>query len=97
VFPYAAARVHLYKGHLLRRLGLLERAREQWRRGVQTAEAAELRYELALNEVALGSSLEARDPERERRLARGRELFRAMGARQALDGERSGGAAPTGS
>jgi tetratricopeptide (TPR) repeat protein len=96
VFPYAASRAELYKGKLARRLGKVARARESWRRGLSLAEAGGLRYEVALNEAALGASLTKADPERQRLLSHAADLFRVMGAHHALatlgdatDGERT--------
>jgi serine/threonine protein kinase/tetratricopeptide (TPR) repeat protein len=84
VFPVGAARVQLYVGHLQRRLGDLTRARAAWRRGIELAEPLGLRYDLALNEAALGASLERAHPERRTRLERACQLLRDMGARHAL-------------
>jgi hypothetical protein len=79
-FPVAAARVAFYKGKWLARSGQPSKAREAWARGAALAEAADLRYDLAINEVALATALDARDPERQRRFDRGRELLGAIGA-----------------
>jgi tetratricopeptide (TPR) repeat protein len=80
-FPVAAARAALYKGELLRRLGRLDAARASWRRGIELATAVELKYDLAINELALGSSLDRSDPAREGHVERGGRLLAAIGAR----------------
>ncbi|HVZ73601.1 MAG TPA: protein kinase [Polyangia bacterium] len=84
VFPVAAARARLYVGHRLRREGKLARARQMWAQGVALADAGGLPYDAALNETALGASLEAADPERARRLARACDELRRLGATHAL-------------
>jgi eukaryotic-like serine/threonine-protein kinase len=96
VFPFARARAHLYRGHLLRRQGKRDRAHREWRLGLGLAEASALPYEIALAEAALGASLGHVDPEARTRLERARGLLRELRAVYALREVEATGLSPEG-
>jgi serine/threonine protein kinase/tetratricopeptide (TPR) repeat protein len=80
VFPFARARAALYEGYLLNRLGRVKAARKKWSRGTGLASSLGLRYDLALNEIAIARSLPESHPDRARRLAEGQKVLGETGA-----------------